>query len=450
MKNIKWLLIAGFPLILTPFVRQSAYAEDSAGTQNIIERLETLDQKIRTIEKKLELNTETNVEKKQTVVSAQAGQDGFAVKSTDGNFVIKFRGIIQADSRSFIDDQRIPLTNNFLLRRVRPILEGTIFKDYDFNFTHDFAGSAISLLDAYLDYHPTPTFRIRAGKFKAPVGLERLQSISNALFVELAFPTSLVSNRDVGLQVHGEVAGGIFNYAAGIFTGTQDGASNDADNNDSKDVAGRIFLQPFKSAPSDWVKNLSFGVAGTYGTRIGTLSSYKTSGQNSFFSYLSTGTAEGAQWRVVPQLTYYKGPFGLLAEYVVSTQEIKRGTAISWLSNNAWQVAASFVITRENASFKGISPKKPFDFKVNQWGAWEIAARYHELKIDDDAFANGRFALNSASAKKASAWTVGVNWWLNKFVKTQVNYEESSFEGGATRNDREKEKVLFSRFQVAF
>lgn len=443
MNRIKWLLIAGAAVGLSGLGLQASYAEESNPGD--------LDQRLRVIERKLELDAEAAEEKKKTAISPQAGPDGIGIKSADGNFAIKFRGVIQADSRTFFDDQRIPLTNKFLMRRVRPIIEGSLFRDYDFNITPDFAGSAASLIDAYIDYHPAPWLRIRAGKLKPFVGLERYQSIANSFFTELALPSALVPNRDVGLQAHGEIAGGVLNYSAGIFTGTQDGANNDTDNNDSKDVAARIFTQPFKQAYSDWVRDLGFGVAGTFGNRLGTPSAYRTSGQNAFFTYLSTVSAEGTQWRVVPQLTYYKGKFGLLGEYAVSTTEIKRGTALTWLSNNAWQAAVSWVVTDDKASFKGISPKKPFDVKARQWGAWEIAARYHELNVDSSAFDGGNFALLSSSAKKASAWTVGVNWWLNRFVKTQVDYEETSFEGGAAGNrDREKEKLLSSRFQVAF
>jgi phosphate-selective porin OprO/OprP len=39
----------------------------------------------------------------------------------------------------------------------------------------------------------------RAGQYKAPVGLERLQSASAIVFLERAFPTELAPNRDRGV-----------------------------------------------------------------------------------------------------------------------------------------------------------------------------------------------------------------------------------------------------------
>ncbi len=452
MNRVKWLLVAGGVLgLLGGGVCKAVAAEAAEEETSAAPTLETLDQKLRVIERKLEIDAEAAEEKKKTAVSAQASGDGLGLKSGDGNFAVKFRGYVQADSRFYIDDQRIPLTNTFLLRRVRPILEGTLFKDYDFNFTPDFAGSTLVLQDAYLDYHPAPWIRARAGKIKVPSNLERLQSGTALLFIERAFPSAIGPNRDIGLQVHGDVGGGILNYALGVFNGVADGASADTDTNDSKDVAGRIFLTPFKNAYSDVFRGLSFGAAGSFGNRNGALASYRTPGQQTFFTYLTTVTAEGTQWRFSPQLTYYIGRFGLLGEYIVSTQEVKQSSVTpTFVSNQAYQVAVSFLLTDDKASFRSVDPKKPFDPISGQWGAWEIAARYHELIIDDEVIDRGFVNLTN-SARRASAWTAGVNWYLNKSVKAQANYEETAFINGAARNfDREIEKVVFTRFQVAF
>ena len=41
---------------------------------------------------------------------------------------------------------------------------------------------------------------LTAGKFKVPVGLERLESATDIRFIERGFPTSLVPNRDLGVH----------------------------------------------------------------------------------------------------------------------------------------------------------------------------------------------------------------------------------------------------------
>jgi phosphate-selective porin OprO/OprP len=84
------------------------------------------------------------------------------------------------------------------------------------------------------------------------------------------------------------------------------------------------------------------------------------------------------------------------------------------------------------------------------------------------------YADPKASAKSAQTWTAGVNWYVNPEVKISLNYAQTSFDGGggdlasSTGNkagvnstfydlvtkgkvrDREDERVLLARFQIAF
>jgi phosphate-selective porin OprO/OprP len=46
---------------------------------------------------------------------------------------------------------------------------------------------------------------------------------------------------------------------------------------------------------------------------------------------------------------------------------------------------------------------------------------------------------------------VGLNWYLNSNLKLVLNYLHTSLEGGAAGGaDREDEKAVFTRLQVAF
>jgi phosphate-selective porin OprO/OprP len=45
---------------------------------------------------------------------------------------------------------------------------------------------------------------------------------------------------------------------------------------------------------------------------------------------------------------------------------------------------------------------------------------------------------------------VGLNWYLNRNVKYVLNYEQTSFEGGAAPGDRRQEKAFLARAQVSF
>lgn len=460
MRLVRYLSIVA---LLSALPVAAATAEETLSAD---ERWQALDQKIRILERKLELDQEQAAAKAKEGASVSAGEKGFFIKSANGDHQLRLGGYVQLDGRFYLDDDKHGATDTFTLRRVRPIIEGTVAKYVDFRIMPDFGGGKTVLQDAYLNARYWPAAKLQVGKFKAPFGLERLQSGTATLFVERALPTSLVPNRDLGLQLHGDFAEGTVSYALGVFNGVPDGGSGDEDTNDGKDVVGRLFIQPFRKTDIDWLKGFGVGVAASRGNAQGSLSSpdlptFKTSGQKTFFSYRSnspatddkTVIADGRRTRVSPQAYYFAGPFGLIGEYVRSEQEvkIKKGAAFTSedLAHKAWQVSGSWVLTGEDASFKGVKPKHPFNLDSGNWGALELAGRYHELEVDEDAFPV--FADAAKSAEKASAWGVGLNWYLNNNVKLVLNYEETDFDGGAAGNkDRPNEKLILSRFQIAF
>ena len=447
-----------------PAETEPAATSETEAPKSVDERLDEIDQKLRVLDRKAEIKDEAEAEKAKTATMVTSGKDGFSLKSADGAFVLKLRGYVQFDARLFSDDRVRPNVDTFLLRRARPIFEGTVFDRFDFRIMPDFGQGTSVLFDAYLEARFAPAFKVRAGKFKPPVGLERLQGATDIFFVERALPTNLVPNRDLGVQISGDLAGGRASYAAGVFNGVVDGANGgDLDSNSGKDVAARIFFTPFAKLENAALRGLGFGVSASQGTQTGALTatglpSYRTDGQQTFFSYRSDGTAAGTviangdRKRLSPQLYWYGSRFGLLSEYTTSSQEVRRGAVAADLENKAWQVAGSWVIAGGSPSYRGVAPKKNFDPKAKTWGAFELVGRYSELDVDDDAFP--LFASPTSSASSAKAWSVGLNWYLNRSVRFMFDLAQTRFEGGAVSGpgvgDRPDEKVVFSRFQVNF
>ena len=389
-------------------------------------------------------------EKKIPTATATASADGFMVQSESGDFRLQLRGYAQFDGRFFSSDRIGLATNTFLLRRARPIVQGTVAKYFDFNITPDFGLGTATLQDAYLDVHYSGKARLRFGKFKSPVGLERLASAAVTPFVERAFPSALVPNRDVGVMLHGEVAGGVVAYAAGLFNGAPDGGSVDLDLNDSKDFAGRVFFSPFKKGKSVF-KDLGFGIAGTTGNQTGPLPAYRSGGQVSIITLLTGITYDGTRKRYTPQLSLYSGPFGLLAEYAHSESTVKKpdGQRAN-LEGKAWETTAVVSLTGDKASYNGVRPKKPFEPGKGQWGALELAARVNAIELGRQAIGTG-LVDPAKSVRKAFAWAIGLNWWLNRNVKQMADYERTTFTGGeASGKNREPENAFLIRTQVSF
>ncbi len=222
-----------------------------------------------------------------------------------------------------------------------------------------------------------------------------MQSASDIVFAERAFPSGLAPNRDVGLQLSGEVSKGLFAWQAGVFNGVPDLGNGDNDVTDAKDFVGRVFFQPFTAGP---LTGLGVGVGGSTGLERGTtaapaLASYRTPGQQTFFRYASSTTApattayaDGRRSRLYPQAYFYTGPLGLIGEYAESWQTVTRSGTTAKLKHTAWQTTGSIFLTGEKNSFKSATPTKPFDPKAGTFGAVELAAQYSELSLDDATF----------------------------------------------------------------
>ena len=56
-------------------------------------------------------------------------------------------------------------------------------------------------------------------------------------------------------------------------------------------------------------------------------------------------------------------------------------------------------------------------------GAWEIAARYSAIDLDDTSNATGNLEQGDADA-----YTLGVNWYLNPNMRIALNYVHTSID----------------------
>ncbi len=432
------------------------------------DQLHALEQKILVLERKQEIKDEAATAAAKTAPKITVNDKGFTIASADAANSVRIRALVQFDSRLFFGDGGQGVTNNsFLLRRARLISEGTFDNIYSFQLVPEFGGgsgsaaSAVSILDANFGVAPSKELQFKFGKFKSPVGLELLQSDSWTFFNERSLVTNLVPNRDVGAQVSGDLFGGTVNYTGGVFGGIADGAtSTNADFDNDKDVVGRVFATPFKNEAGSPLQGLGFGVSASLGrekTTSGRTAGYKTDGQQTFFSYAATTIADGQNWRISPQLDYRNGPLGVLGEYVVSTVNVRPSATgrKQELQNKAWQLAAGYVLTGEDSSYSGVTPRVNFDPANGNWGAFEVVARYSDLKIDDAAFP--LYASASANADEAKALGLGFNWYLSKVVAVKADFYQTKFGFAATAPAisatpilRQDEKAFITRFQLSF
>lgn len=387
--------------------------------------------------------------------------EGYTLTSADTANAVRLRALLQLDSRVFVNDDAALLNDMFVLRRARLITEGTLARNFSYQFTTEFGGRNVAILDAALTIRLTDALQVKAGKYKTPIGLEVLQSDAATTFTERSILANFLPNRDLGVELLGDVAGRRLNYAIGVFNGVADGAnSENADFDEERYLAGRLIVSPFRSHRDSPLRGLLFGVGAGWGeqnTPDGRAPGYRTDGQQTYFSFLPSVAAAGEVWRVSPQLDYRQGPFGLMAEYVISSSELRSRDErpVRRLDHKGWQVTAGYVLTGEQSTYGQVEPRTDLDPAAGTWGAVEVVGRYAQMNLDDGAFPE--FASGAASATDIASFALGVNWYLSKAVVFKLNYYHTRF--GLDRSApfaapapilRHDEQAVVTRFQLAF
>ncbi len=374
----------------------------------------------------------------RTSASSFADTSGFTIESNDGDFLLKIGADIQIDNRSPFGAGSQGLSDTMVLRRVRPTFSGTIYRYVDYFIRPDFGQGTTVIYDAYAELKYFNRFRVRVGKFKPPVGLERLQSDDDTTFLERGLPTLLVPSRDIGFQISGDIVKNRVNYAVGVFNGVPDNGLSDTSTGYHRDYAGRLFVTP--------VRGLGFGIGASSGSVDGQpLPSFRTFGQNSFLPFAAGVTEAGHRTRLAPQATFYLGPFGVLTEYGLTQEGLQKGASRTNVGFRAWQVATSYILTGEHKSYASPTPRKSFDPQNDGWGAWELGFRLGGFSVDKALFDDG-FASSTNAARVARERVAAVNWYLNRLFKVGLDYGTTTFGG----SNRDEEKVFIIRFQINF
>jgi phosphate-selective porin OprO/OprP len=403
----------------------------------------------------------------------EVGPDGIPVETTtvtdEGAFKFKIGGLLQPQLRTFINTP--DATSTFLIRRARLNLEGSAFKSFDWKLQTDFQTNGVDnstsmvVQDAYVGAKAYDWLQLRIGKMKSPIGVERWQSAHARWFTDLITTTYLVPNRTVGAMLWGNVGDGLAEYYTGIFNGAPDGGSSNVSTpgQNTKDFEARLAVTPFAKTSIVPLKKLTAGAGVTYAPQLNGLGTYATANQQSFFKYRSstinaTAANPGEQVRFVPNLQYFWGPFGLYAEAAWSTVGVTGVTTPKGkitheysenLTNFGWQIAASYMLTGEENSFRAISPRRKFSPSTGGWGALQLTARVGQLTVDSNAFPI--YADPNTQAERSTTFGTGLNWILNDNAKLTLQYDYTSFIGGAANGtNRPDANAITSQFQVYF
>jgi len=408
-------------------------------------------------------------------------KEGFFLRSEDKKFSLRLTGQIQGDYRAFLDGRDYTDVDTFLVRRARLGIEANMFSYYEFRLLPDFSNAQAPgapgqtrIQDAYLNIHYWDAFQVEIGKFKQPFSYEQLIQDRFVPTLERSIFDQLVPARDEGLMIHGQK---LFNNRLDYAVSVSNGESNgDFDTDKRKDVNARLAIRPFSDAEA-WpiLHGLQFGVAGTAGVEVEpiAITTLRTPATVTWFQFNSGVRADGERTRWSPEVVYFWGPLGFAAQYFHQDQRLRpvfTGAGSQFLVDvpaEGFYILGTLLLTGEERTTysQAISPLRPFDpsHPCLCNGAWELVGRVSRLRLGEEVFQRlptGKttsitLADSTRFTAGATEFTLGFNWYLNRWVRMQFNWEHAWFDdpvrlgpgpGGLLRH----QDSLLTRLQVIF
>ena len=296
--------------------------------------------------------------------------------------------------------------------------------------------------DVFVNVRPAEFAQVQGGKFKIPFGYERLTGPGNLDFVYRSrVSDALTPGRSIGLMVHGRAFSRVLRYAVGTFEDDGDRPPDlepveplpgEEPPQEGRTWAARATAAPLRlTALPGRYNNLEIGGAYTSGTI--------PEGRNHLQGDTVFGGdffdrqyyAKGPRTRFGLEASWAIGPASVAAEYIVS-RDAREGQGVGnegqldndlpEIEGRGWYIAGTWVVTGEKRE-GGVNPKRPL--LQGGFGAVEVVARYEYLRF---ASAGSPAEPPSRSPRAANvapngdrAWTLGVNWYPNRWVKVRFN-----------------------------
>jgi phosphate-selective porin OprO/OprP len=340
---------------------------------------------------------------------------GFTIKNAFER--LNLGGYVQVDGRLFLGANQNKST--FLIRRARIFFTGNLYDSFDVMFMARWDKLKPPELEFAWVQTTSPSWaKIRVGLFKVPFSLEASYLNTYLTFAE----RSLVIHNyhhplDTGVMVHGTLFDKNLEYGVGFFNGLD----KKIDNNNNKELVGRmVFVSfPFLTSKGKLYTGFSFS-SGRYDEILsGTV--FTTGADTVFWEWTNNSDpvvehSTRINWGM--DFEWFDGPLYIYGEYLYTNWgRINHGDYTGRFWGYGGYVAISYLLTGEDKPRNSLMiPKHNFN-GCNQWGAWEIAARYEVFyapkKLIETGFATG--------ANQAHGPSLALNWYLNPMVEIKLN-----------------------------
>ena len=415
-------------------------------------------------------------DKKETPLTAGWNGEHFFIRSADGKFQLQPYGYFQTDYRIYSGDGVPP--NTFVIRRARFGFQGNYGTHYDYAVLVDGAATNGQVLrDLYVNARVKPEFQVQIGQFKEPFAQETLTGATNLDFVErslasLLYPSAATSYRSPGAVLHGDISGGVMQWWAGAFNGKGILATNTTN---QPEIIGRLRFYPWRKKKGNLFQGLAFGGSVGFGRTRGLSNELSFSGTlpDAAYTFFPQFRINGPTERYNSELTWVHGPWGVRAEYdqlnqfrrnVGSEQSDNLGfISLPGIVAKGGYGQITYLLTGETRPENGtpkvkhpfLGPETSAGGGSSGLGAFELAFRYDSIQAHEPGINLLNNPLTpgfvSTFIDHTDEFTFGVNWYLNYWVKYQVNValdrlKEPSVTGQVPQNFF----VVLNRLQFRF
>ncbi len=351
--------------------------------------------------------------------------------SDDGKFSWWFDARIQFDAAMYFENKN-PLSNGSLFRRNTFAVKATLWEDWQAEWDIDVSENVLDLRDMFIKYSfPGTNLSLRAGNFKEPIGMERLNSSRLLTFLErTAITNAIALGRRAGFEAryftdYGQITAAIMGHELGtkIDKGTQDEGSS---------TNLRLSLAPINKHGF----NLHVGAAGSYKipevtAEVGKNGIEINARTESYVfdpKFLHTGDILNVNYynRYGLELAFITGPLLVYGEWL--------GTSIyRWdlptVNLRGGYATASYMLTGETRYYyvdEGEigAPEEP----KSKWGALELAARFSYTNLND--------IPAGIKGGMSRQYMFGLNYYPNMNIKLQFNYSILNLDEFATSKGR--------------
>jgi phosphate-selective porin len=315
------------------------------------------------------------------------------------------------------------------VRRARIGLKGALFGHVEYEVERDFREHDYPWRDAYVNVAFDRALEFRGGRFKVPFGLEQLAAARELDLLDRSLAAQyLTPGRDIGVMAHGRLLARRVRFQAAIFRAGGDNlrAAERRDPRRGALVAGRVVFRPWNRSDDSagLLRTLSIGAAATGGRVPDGPYSVRARTAADDLPLFPAVTVRGWRRRYGGEIEWRVGP-ALVAGELMRVVDQRLGLStddgpLPDLIAQGWYVRGSWVLTGERKTER-VRPARPFPGGM---GALEVVGRLEDIGLRSrgtrDQSAPDVYAdVLPARGNRAAA--VGVNWYMTRYLKLQMN-----------------------------